>query len=230
MASWASWSNPRSRWSAPRPRPTTPHSAEAQDAALQAAPRPPGRPRPSRTAIRPIPTPCPCTWRPSHRRSPAAPTRTACMDRQPPCRRRAACGRSMNHFELRDQGPPASGPARPHRRGGRAPGLCLLDRDPLQRHFTVFRDAVLGLGSPGAADRLCVKATPNPSVLKVLGERRGADTVSEGEIRRALAAFRRTDHFLRRRQATARDRVRAGDRRQRDQHRVRASNSTSSPA
>ncbi len=59
----------------------------------------------------------------------------------------------------------------------------------LERHFTVFRD---GLVSAGVRDPLiayAVKANSNVSVLKVLGDLgAGADTVSEGEIRRALAA------------------------------------------
>ena len=60
----------------------------------------------------------------------------------------------------------------------------------LERHFTVFRDALRShpaLGEPLIA--YAVKANSNVSVLKVLGALgAGADTVSEGEIRRALAA------------------------------------------
>lgn len=57
----------------------------------------------------------------------------------------------------------------------------------LERHYTVFRDAI-------APDRkalvaYAVKANSNLSVLKTLAQKgAGADTVSEGEIRRALAA------------------------------------------
>jgi diaminopimelate decarboxylase len=59
----------------------------------------------------------------------------------------------------------------------------------LERHFQVFRAALIaaGLGEPLIA--YAVKANSNVSVLKVLANQgAGADTVSEGEIRRALAA------------------------------------------
>jgi diaminopimelate decarboxylase len=59
----------------------------------------------------------------------------------------------------------------------------------LERHYLVFRDAMTaaGLGQPLIA--YAVKANANLSVLKTLGDLgAGADTVSEGEIRRALAA------------------------------------------
>ena len=59
----------------------------------------------------------------------------------------------------------------------------------LERHFTVFRDALraAGVGEPMIA--YAVKANPNLSVLKTLAALgAGADTVSMGEIRRALAA------------------------------------------
>ncbi len=59
----------------------------------------------------------------------------------------------------------------------------------LERHFTVFREAVAGLGRPEPLIAYAVKANSNLSVLKTLfGLGAGADTVSEGEIRRALAA------------------------------------------
>ncbi len=60
----------------------------------------------------------------------------------------------------------------------------------LERHFNVFREALrahANLGEPLIA--YAVKANGNVSVLRVLGALgAGADTVSEGEIRRALAA------------------------------------------
>jgi diaminopimelate decarboxylase len=59
----------------------------------------------------------------------------------------------------------------------------------LVRHFTVLRDALRGadLGDPLIA--FAVKANPNVAVLRTLAQAgAGADTVSEGEIRRALAA------------------------------------------
>ena len=60
----------------------------------------------------------------------------------------------------------------------------------LERHYRVFRDALAsfpGLGAPLIA--YAVKANSNISVLATLGRLgAGADTVSEGEIRRALGA------------------------------------------
>jgi diaminopimelate decarboxylase len=56
----------------------------------------------------------------------------------------------------------------------------------LQRHYTVFRDA---FASRKVLIAYAVKANSNLSVLKTLAKMgAGADTVSEGEIRRALAA------------------------------------------
>jgi diaminopimelate decarboxylase len=59
-----------------------------------------------------------------------------------------------------------------------------------ERHYQVFRDAIRAhpeLGEPLIA--YAVKANSNVSVLRTLGNLgAGADTVSEGEIRRALAA------------------------------------------
>lgn len=62
----------------------------------------------------------------------------------------------------------------------------------LTRHFEVFRDALAGLISPiGEASLIAyaVKANPNVSVIATLARLgAGADVVSEGELRRALAA------------------------------------------
>ncbi|QUD86925.1 diaminopimelate decarboxylase [Phenylobacterium montanum] len=59
----------------------------------------------------------------------------------------------------------------------------------LERHYTVFRDAMRGTGHGEPLVAYAVKACPNLSILKTLGAMgAGADTVSEGEVRRALAA------------------------------------------
>jgi len=59
----------------------------------------------------------------------------------------------------------------------------------LERHFTVLRDALRGVGSGEPLIAYAVKANSNLSVLRTLfALGAGADTVSEGEIRRALAA------------------------------------------
>ena len=69
----------------------------------------------------------------------------------------------------------------------------------LERHFTVFRDAFAAhratLGDPLVA--YAVKANGNVSVLRTLARLgAGADTVSEGEIRRALAAGVPADRII----------------------------------
>ena len=59
----------------------------------------------------------------------------------------------------------------------------------LERHYTVLRDALVGAGLKDPLIAYAVKANSNVAVLKTLGWLgAGADTVSEGEIRRALAA------------------------------------------
>ncbi|HIJ63990.1 MAG TPA: diaminopimelate decarboxylase [Rhodospirillaceae bacterium] len=56
----------------------------------------------------------------------------------------------------------------------------------LKRHFTVFQDALAGLD---ATICFAVKANSNLAVIRTLAEcGAGADVVSEGELRRALAA------------------------------------------
>ena len=57
----------------------------------------------------------------------------------------------------------------------------------LRRHAQVFQQALSGLNNPLIA--FAVKANPNVAVLTLLGkEGLGADVVSVGEMRRALAA------------------------------------------
>jgi diaminopimelate decarboxylase len=95
----------------------------------------------------------------------------------------------MNHFELRGgelwcEEVPLSNIAE-------AVGtpVYVYSTATLARHFTVLRDALrdAGLGAPLIA--YAVKANSNVAVLRTLGDLgAGADTVSEGEIRRALAA------------------------------------------
>ncbi|HLZ77498.1 diaminopimelate decarboxylase [Phenylobacterium sp.] len=59
----------------------------------------------------------------------------------------------------------------------------------LERHFTVLRDALVGAGLKDPLIAFAVKANPNVAVLRTLAAvGAGADVVSEGEIRRALAA------------------------------------------
>jgi diaminopimelate decarboxylase len=67
--------------------------------------------------------------------------------------------------------------------------VYVYSRATFERHYTVFRDALILAGVADPLVAYAVKANSNVSVLKVLGDLgAGADTVSEGEIRRALAA------------------------------------------
>lgn len=59
----------------------------------------------------------------------------------------------------------------------------------LERHYTVLRDALEGAGLRDPLIAFAVKANSNVAVLRTLARLgAGADVVSEGEIRRALAA------------------------------------------
>jgi diaminopimelate decarboxylase len=67
--------------------------------------------------------------------------------------------------------------------------VYVYSRATLERHYTVFRDALVQAGVVDPLVAYAVKANSNVSVLRILGDLgAGADTVSEGEIRRALAA------------------------------------------
>jgi diaminopimelate decarboxylase len=96
----------------------------------------------------------------------------------------------VNHFELHDgelacEGVPLS-------RIAESVGtpVYVYSTATLERHFTVFRDALAAhpeLGAPLIAYAL--KANSNVAVVRTLARLgAGVDTVSEGEIRRALAA------------------------------------------
>ena len=101
----------------------------------------------------------------------------------------------MNHFDLAADGELACEGV-PLRRIAEAVGtpVYVYSSATLERHYTVLRDALVAEGLRGehGADPLiafAVKANSNVAVLKTLARLgAGADTVSEGEIRRALAA------------------------------------------
>jgi diaminopimelate decarboxylase len=95
----------------------------------------------------------------------------------------------MNHFEPRD-GELACEDV-PLRRIADEVGtpVYVYSSATLERHFTVLRDALTGAGLKDPLIAYAVKANPNLAVLRTLGALgAGADTVSEGEVRRALAA------------------------------------------
>jgi len=95
----------------------------------------------------------------------------------------------MNHFELR--GGELHCEDVPLTAIAQAVGtpVYVYSTATLVRHYQVFRAALIGAGLGEPLIAYAVKANSNVSVLKVLGKQgAGADTVSEGEIRRALAA------------------------------------------
>ncbi|HLK25604.1 MAG TPA: diaminopimelate decarboxylase [Caulobacteraceae bacterium] len=95
----------------------------------------------------------------------------------------------MNHFEARDGALVCEDvPLARIAEAVRTP-VYVYSTATLERHFQVFRDAVAGLGAGAPIVAYAVKANSNLSVLKTLFEAGAwADTVSQGEIRRALAA------------------------------------------
>jgi len=95
----------------------------------------------------------------------------------------------MNHFELQAgelacEGVPLS-------RIAEAVGtpVYVYSSATLERHYTVLRDALVGAGLKDPLIAFAVKANSNVAVLRTLARLgAGADVVSEGEVRRALAA------------------------------------------
>jgi diaminopimelate decarboxylase len=96
----------------------------------------------------------------------------------------------MNHFEVRDGALWCEAVALTTLAQAVGTPFYVYSSATLERHYRVFREALASfprLGSPLIA--YAVKANANISVLATLGRLgAGADTVSEGEIRRALAA------------------------------------------
>jgi diaminopimelate decarboxylase len=95
----------------------------------------------------------------------------------------------MNHFEL--QGGELFAEAVPLARIAQAVGtpVYVYSTATLERHFTVLHDALTSAGVGDPLIAYAVKANSNVAVLATLARLgAGADTVSEGEIRRALAA------------------------------------------
>ena len=95
----------------------------------------------------------------------------------------------MNHFELRAGELACEGV--PLRTIAQAVGtpVYVYSTATLERHYTVLRDALTAAGLVDPLIAYAVKAKSNVAVLRTLGNLgAGADVVSEGEIRRALAA------------------------------------------
>jgi diaminopimelate decarboxylase len=99
----------------------------------------------------------------------------------------------MNHFELVEGsgGPELTCEDVPLAKIAQAVGtpVYVYSSATLERHFTVLRDALTGAGLKDPLIAFAVKANPNLAVLRTLAAvGAGADVVSEGEIRRAIAA------------------------------------------
>jgi len=95
----------------------------------------------------------------------------------------------LNHFEYGPEGLACEGVPLAKIAAEVGTPVYVYSRATLERHFTVFRDALAAAGVVDPLIAYAVKANSNVAVLKVLGDLgAGADTVSEGEIRRALAA------------------------------------------
>jgi diaminopimelate decarboxylase len=95
----------------------------------------------------------------------------------------------MNHFELR--GGELACEDVPLRRIAEAVGtpVYVYSSATLERHYTVLREALEGAGLGKPLIAFAVKANSNVAVLRTLARLgAGADVVSEGEVRRALAA------------------------------------------
>ncbi|MEP3420399.1 MAG: diaminopimelate decarboxylase [Erythrobacter sp.] len=93
----------------------------------------------------------------------------------------------MDHFEIRNGVMHAEDVALPDIADAVGTPVYVYSRATLERHAHVFRDALSGV--PEKLIAFAVKSNPNLAVLKVLQQQGyGADVVSVGEMRRALAA------------------------------------------
>ncbi len=93
----------------------------------------------------------------------------------------------MDHFEYRDGVMHAEEVPLPRIAEEVGTPVYVYSRATLERHATVFREGLAGV--PDKLIAFAVKSNPNLAVLRVLANQGyGADCVSIGEVRRALAA------------------------------------------
>ena len=93
----------------------------------------------------------------------------------------------MDHFEYRDGVMHAEDVPLPRIAEEVGTPVYVYSRATLERHATVFREGLAGV--PEKLIAFAVKSNPNLAVLRVLANQGyGADCVSIGEVRRALAA------------------------------------------
>jgi diaminopimelate decarboxylase len=101
----------------------------------------------------------------------------------------------MDHFDLKDGVLHAEDVALPAIAEAVRTPVYVYSSATLVRHARVLRDALHGLGDPLVA--YAVKANPNAAVLATLArEGLGADVVSGGEYRRAVAAGMKPDRIV----------------------------------
>lgn len=95
----------------------------------------------------------------------------------------------MNHFEFDDGELSCEGVRLSAIAEAVGTPVYVYSTATLERHFTVLRDALTAEGIVDPLIAYAVKANPNLAVIRTLARLgAGADTVSEGEVRRALAA------------------------------------------
>ena len=95
----------------------------------------------------------------------------------------------MNHFELREGELTCEDVRLAKIAEAVGTPVYVYSSATLERHFTVLRDALVDAGLKDPLIAFAVKANSNVAVLRTLAKvGAGADVVSEGEIRRALAA------------------------------------------
>jgi diaminopimelate decarboxylase len=95
----------------------------------------------------------------------------------------------MNHFELLGGELACEGVPLAHIAQAVGTPVYVYSSATLERHYTVLRQALEGAGLDRPLIAFAVKANSNLAVLQTLARLgAGADVVSEGEIRRALAA------------------------------------------
>lgn len=93
----------------------------------------------------------------------------------------------MDHFELRNGVLHAEGVPLTRIAEQAGTPIYVYSTATIERHVRVFREALAGIDDPWVA--FAVKANPNKAVLATLARAGlGADVVSGGELRRALAA------------------------------------------
>ena len=94
----------------------------------------------------------------------------------------------MDHFDYRDGVLHAEDVPLPELADAVGTPFYCYSTATMERHFRVFSDALAGVGNEPPLIAFAVKANPNRSVVATLARLgAGADVVSSGELRRALA-------------------------------------------